>query len=186
MNRQQAMKLLGITQEDDEREIKRKYHKMISRFHPDSLNEVGEAHIQRAQEINEAYRILSQSDSREMQNAYGTEAYGTEAHGTDNHKSGKREQHQEWSGEWNEATFIPRNIYLHYSMNLSEEERKEAQGKLYYQAACGKYMWDPEEEDFALFLTSIRHAAAVLLERTENAVNAEDLSSVPDCWFWIP
>ena len=50
MNRQQAMKLLGITQEDDEREIKRKYHKMISRFHPDSLNEVGEAHIQRAQE----------------------------------------------------------------------------------------------------------------------------------------
>ena len=163
MNTQDAIELLGIVPEDDEREIKRKYHKMISRFHPDSLNEVREAHIQRAQEINEAYRILSQSDSREMQNAYGTEAYGTEAHGTDNHKSGKREQHQEWSGEWNEATFIPRNIYLHYSMNLSEEERKEAQGKLYYQAACGKYMWDPEEEDFALFLTSIRHAAAVLL-----------------------
>lgn len=180
MNTQDAIELLGIVPEDDEREIKRKYHKMISRFHPDSLNEVGEAHIQRAQEINEAYRILSQSDSREMQNVYGTEVYGTEAHGTDNHKSGKREQHQEWFGEWNEAAFIPRNIYLHYSMNLSEEERKEAQGKLYYQAACGKYMWDPEEEDFALFLTSIRHAAAVLLERTENAVNAEDLSSVPD------
>ena len=180
MNTQDAIELLGIAPEDDEREIKRKYHKMISRFHPDSLNEVREAHIQRAQEINEAYRILSQSDSREMQNVYGTEVYGTEAHGADNHKSGKREQHQEWSGEWNEAAFIPRNIYLHYSMNLSEEERKEAQGKLYYQAACGKYMWDPEEEDFALFLTSIRHAAAALLERTENAVNAEDLSSVPD------
>lgn len=90
MNTQDAIELLGIVPEDDEREIKRKYHKMISRFHPDSLNEVREAHIQRAQEINEAYRILSQSDSREMQNAYGTEAYGTEAHGTDNHKSGKR------------------------------------------------------------------------------------------------
>ena len=51
MNLQQAMKLLGITQEDDEREIKRKYHKMISRFHPDSLNKAGAAHIQRAQEI---------------------------------------------------------------------------------------------------------------------------------------
>ena len=79
MNTQDAIELLGIVPEDDEREIKRKYHKMISRFHPDSLNEVREAHIQRAQEINEAYRILSQSDSREMQNAYGTEAYGTEA-----------------------------------------------------------------------------------------------------------
>ena len=74
MNTQDAIELLGIVPEDDEREIKRKYHKMISRFHPDSLNEVREAHIQRAQEINEAYRILSQSDSREMQNAYGTEA----------------------------------------------------------------------------------------------------------------
>ena len=67
MNTQDAIELLGIVPEDDEREIKRKYHKMISRFHPDSLNEVREAHIQRAQEINEAYRILSQSDSREMQ-----------------------------------------------------------------------------------------------------------------------
>ena len=52
MNTQDAIELLGIVPEDDEREIKRKYHKMISRFHPDSLNEVGEAHIQRAQEIN--------------------------------------------------------------------------------------------------------------------------------------
>ena len=45
MNTQDAIELLGIVPEDDEREIKRKYHKMISRFHPDSLNEVGEAHI---------------------------------------------------------------------------------------------------------------------------------------------
>ena len=51
MNTQDAIELLGIAPEDDEREIKRKYHKMISRFHPDSLNEVGEAHIQREQEI---------------------------------------------------------------------------------------------------------------------------------------
>ena len=175
MNLQQAMTLLGVTQKDDEREIKRKYHKMISRFHPDSLNEVGEAHIQRSQEINEAYRILCQSDKWEMKSGQGTEA-----HGTDNHRYGKREQRQEWSGELNEAAFIPRNIYLHYSMNLSEEERKEAQGKLYYQAAQGKYMWDPEEEDFTLFLTSLRHATAALLERTENAVNSEDLSCMPD------
>ena len=67
MNTQDAIELLGIVPEDDEREIKRKYHKMISRFHPDSLNEVGEAHIQRAQEINEAYRILSQSERKFME-----------------------------------------------------------------------------------------------------------------------
>ena len=60
MNTQDAIELLGIVPEDDEREIKRKYHKMISRFHPDSLNEVGEAHIQRAQEIN-AERIWNGS-----------------------------------------------------------------------------------------------------------------------------
>ena len=111
MNRQQAMKLLGITQEDDEREIKRKYHKMISRFHPDSLNEAGEAHIQRAQEINEAYRILSQSDSREMQNVYGTETHGTEAHGTDNHRSGKRAYSQAGASRVGKEGSIRRKPY---------------------------------------------------------------------------
>lgn len=175
MNTQEAMELLGINPEDDEREIKRKYHKMISRFHPDSLDEVGEVHIQRAQEINEAYRILSQNDGLGMKRGHGTEAHNADMYG-----SGKREQWKEWSGELNEAAFVPRNIYLHYSMNLSEEERKEAHGKLYYQAAYGKYMWDPEEEDFTLFLTSLRHATAALLERTENSLNIEDLSRVPD------
>ena len=58
--------------------LSRDSHKMISRFHPDSLNEVGEAHIQRAQEINEAYRILCQSDKWEMKSGQGTEAHGAE------------------------------------------------------------------------------------------------------------
>ena len=47
MNTQDAIELLGIVPEDDEREIKRKYHKMISRFHPTSIQRVGYADSKR-------------------------------------------------------------------------------------------------------------------------------------------
>lgn len=53
MNLQQARELLGINQDDDEREIKRKYHKMISLFHPDSVdvNEQDGEYIRHAQKL---------------------------------------------------------------------------------------------------------------------------------------
>ena len=59
MNTQEARKILGVFQGDDSREIKRKYHKMISLFHPDSVSDPGTENIRHAQEINEAYRILN-------------------------------------------------------------------------------------------------------------------------------
>lgn len=59
MNTQEAMKILGVIPGDDSREIKRKYHKLISLFHPDSFSNSGTENIHQAQEINEAYRVLS-------------------------------------------------------------------------------------------------------------------------------
>ena len=170
MNIQQAIELLGVRQEDDEREIKRKYHKMISQFHPDSLSDSKAGDIQLAQEINEAYRVLSQRENQI--NAKNTSA-------GENQKSSAGKKQHEWSGEQNEGAFTARNIYMHYSMNLSEEEKKTASEKLFYQVARGKYMWDPGEEDFTLFLTSLRHASADLLEKTETKTNVE-LSAVPN------
>lgn len=171
MNIQQAIRLLGILPEDDERELKRKYHKLISQFHPDSLNDSGKENDHLAQEINEAYRVLSQSGEwRDQYIKKNDAAY--------QRHDGVREP-QKWSGEQNKGAFIPRNIYLHYSMELSEEARKAATEKMFYQAARGRYMWDPEEEDFPLFLTSLRHASAELLEKIETNLDI-DLSSVPD------
>ena len=169
MNTKEAMTLLEIAPEDDEREIKRKYHKMISRFHPDSLSESETENIHLAQEINEAYRVLSQSGNRAD---------------IKNKGNGKRQnptngKQQKWNSDQNEAAFVARNIYMHYGMNFSEEEKKTAPEQLFYQVTCGKYMWDPKEEDFTLFLTSLRHISADLLEQAEIGTEVE-LSAVPD------
>ncbi len=70
--------------------------------------------------------------------------------------------------------FYTGNIYLHYSMNLSEARtKKEAQGKLYYpngpvENICGIR----RKRISALFLTVFVMQPQPL--RTENAVNAED------------
>jgi hypothetical protein len=76
-------------------------------------------------------------------------------------KTGKKKS--EWMGEVNENAFSARSIYLYYSMENAE--------KLYYQAARGKYMWDPGEEDFHLFLSSIHHLSKEILEKSEKNVS---------------
>lgn len=58
-------------------------------------------------------------------------------------------------------------------------EKTVSTESMYYKIARGKYMWEPEEEDFTLFLTSIRHASSELLERTENEVT-ENISGLQD------
>lgn len=65
-----------------------------------------------------------------------------------------------WQGIVNEGAFTDRNIYLYYSMETEQEQP-------YYRITRGKYMWNPDEEEFELFLISIRHAAKELLEKTE-------------------
>ena len=185
MNLQQASELLGINQDDDEREIKRKYHKMISLFHPDSVdvNEQDGEYIRRAQEINEAYRILSQNGKAQRTKgaaaAHNPRKQRQPNQEAQNPNTRSQNAQNQWSTDVNEGAFTARNIYMHYSMDLSQEEKAASAEKLFYQAARGKYMWDPEEEDFSLFLTSIRHASADVLEQIENTASV-DLTAIPD------
>ena len=45
--------------------------------------------------------------------------------------------------------------------------KPESETPLYYKAARGRYYWNPEEEAFSLFLTSLHHASKELLEQAE-------------------
>lgn len=177
MNRQQAMELLGILPGDDSRELKRKYHKMISRFHPDAASDQSEEMIRRAQEINEAYRIL--------RTVFGTETEKSPNIWTVNPGSERNRTASDgktpWSANLNPEAFLPRNIYVYYAMDVTEEEKRRATENLFYQVARGKYIWDPKDEDFPLFLTSIRHATQELLEKAEGVTKKElqiDLSDI--------
>ena len=141
MDLEQAKRILNISAEDDVTAIKKKYRRLIGRHHPDAIGSDRPEHRRRAQDINEAYDLLKKSG--------GSYASARSV--------------QEWQGTINERAFSDRNIYLYYTLEISEK-------KPYYQMARGKYMWDPDEEDFELFLTSIHHAVKELLEKTEEKV----------------
>lgn len=140
MDIDQAREILDVSEEDDASAVKKKYHQLMGRHHPDAVGSDSPEYISRAQKINEAYHLLRK----------------------ENFGAGKRSSRRiKWTADVNEKAFCERNIYLYYSM-------ENAQG-LYYKAARGKYMWDPKEEDFSLFLVSIRCASAELLERAEES-----------------
>lgn len=147
MDLKEAGRILDISECDNINEIKRKYRRLMGRFHPDALGSESPEHIRRAQEINEAYRILKKSRGNKI-------------------ASGNSRQNAEWMSEKNENAFCPRNIYLYYSMETEA-------GKLYYKTARGKYMWDPDEEEFYLFIASLSHAAKELLEQVEEKASFE-------------
>ena len=61
MSLTRARALLSITEEDDLASLKKKYHRLMSACHPDALGSDRPEHLRRAQEINEAYRLLEEA-----------------------------------------------------------------------------------------------------------------------------
>ncbi len=180
----QAVEILALEAEDDFETAKKKYRKLMGQFHPDAAGaekpeHVRQEYVRRAQEINEAYRVIRevwerdeweriQSVCLEMTEGPVSGRSGPNTSGI--WDSGKcRSRRAAESTFWrpyqnskvNEAAFCERNIYCHYSM------KTEVETPLYYKAARGRYYWNPEEEAFSLFLTSLHHASKELLEQAE-------------------
>ena len=63
-------KVLGVSKSADQSEIKKAFRKAARKYHPD-LNPNDEAAEARFKEINEAYEVLSDPDSRRKYDAYG-------------------------------------------------------------------------------------------------------------------
>lgn len=173
MNLQQARRTLGITPEDDKTAIKKKYRRLMGQFHPDAqtADHVGAAgasdSIRKAQEINEAYEYLKKhttvfqrSDAKPK--GTGSRRPGGTGTGAESIWKDRPPKKPQWTGKCNVKAFCERNVYLRYSMDVAENT-----DKLYYQAARGRFLWDPETEDFALFVTSLHHATKKLLEQAE-------------------
>ena len=144
MNLTEARHLLSITEKDDLHTLKKKYHRLMSECHPDSLGSERPEHVERAQKINEAYRILK---------------CHPQAFAPAEERTVRRKQ-PVFTGEVNERAFRERKVYLYYSMEVEEAHP-------YYQAAKGKYLWNPKEEDFRLFLISIHELVKELLGDSE-------------------
>lgn len=137
MTIEQAKLILGITEEDNARTAKIKFRRLIGKYHPDVAGEVHAEYQEQAQKINAAYTFLKNKDF-----------------------FAEKEETIFWNAKINEAAFTARNIYAPYHMDIDS-------GGLYQTAAYGKYMWDPDEEEFEFFLRSILHATKGLLDEVE-------------------
>lgn len=141
MNLEQARRILQISAQDDIVTVKKQYRRLIGRYHPDAVGSDQPEHVRQAQEINAAYHAVMKS--RRISSP------------------GKGEK--TWQGVVNEKAFCDRDIYQYYSLEVEESGERQP----FYRAARGRYMWDPEEEEFELFLISIRQAMKALLDGVE-------------------
>ena len=72
--------VLGVEKSATESEIKKAYHKLAKKYHPDVNPGNAEAEV-KFKEVNEAYAVLSDSDKRAKYDAYGHAAFDPAAGG---------------------------------------------------------------------------------------------------------
>lgn len=65
-------KVLGVSRDESQDEIKKSYKKLAKKYHPD-LNADDEVAEQRFKEISEAYSVLGDEEKRELYDKYGHE-----------------------------------------------------------------------------------------------------------------
>lgn len=145
MTLKEAYKILGVSKENSDREIKAKYKKLLIMYHPDSdpLGKRDPADDDRIRQVIEAYKKIRESDG---ETCYDTYEFT-------------------WDAFINNGAFAERNIYFQFKMYdealpLSKMSR-------------GKYVWDPDMEEFPLFTKSV-------LEACKEVMADHDVPATPD------
>lgn len=147
MTQKEAAAILGVEITEDSADIKKKYHELIRRIHPDVSPGDREAHL-RTLRINEAYTCLIKSErKKEKQQKRQQE---------------KRRKQEEmlWDAPLNPYAYASREIY-----HEVEDENGEHIGE--FVLTKGKYFWDSELEDYRMFLLSIRKLSDFLVQQKE-------------------
>ncbi len=150
MKYEEARAIFGSDIDDDEKEIKNKYRKLMQRYHPDA--HTGDADDLKHAEamailINEAYNILKNE----------------KMHGSEQLKRYR------WPGRVNKHALYERDIFM-----TVEDSRNRRLGS--FKIARGKYVWDPDLEDFDMFVSSVMDLARELLNQTEQKKNTSGVN----------
>ncbi len=130
MTLKEAYKILGASQEDSDREIKAKYKKLLIMYHPDSdpNRERAPEDDEKIRIVIEAYKKIRESEGKPFYDAYEFT----------------------WDAFENKQAFAARNIYFQFRM--FDEELPLS------KMARGKFVWDPDMEEFRLFSKSVLEA----------------------------
>ncbi len=137
MNKSQARKILGLDGTEDEKEVKKKYRKLMHKNHPDSN---GSDDSEVAAKINTAYELIMKSlDSGEKKTTVK-----------------RRPKAKTWNAKENKNAYCARPIF-------HEVEDLEGNNIGTIEIDRGKYIWSKDEE-FSLFLKSLYETSKELLD----------------------
>ena len=150
MNKSQARKILGLDGTEDEKEIKKKYRKLMHENHPDSG---GTENSEAAAKINTAYELIMKSfgDVKKKKSTIKT-----------------KPKAKTWNARENKNAYCVRPIF-------HEVEDLEGNSIGTIEIARGKYIWSRDEE-FSLFLKSLYETSKELLDNARPSLFFE----VPD------
>ena len=130
MTLKEAHKILGVSKENTDREIKAKYKKLLIMYHPDSdpTRERAPEDDEKIRQVIEAYKKIRESEGEPYFEPYEFT----------------------WDAFENKRAFSERNIFFQF--------------KIYDEAlppskmARGRFVWDPDMEEFPLFAKSVLEA----------------------------
>ncbi|ADL35437.1 DnaJ-like protein [Butyrivibrio proteoclasticus B316] len=130
MTLKEAYKTLGASEQDDDREIKAKYKKLLIMYHPDSdpTRKRNSEDDEKIRQVIEAYKKIKESEGQPIFDTYEFT----------------------WDAFENKAAFSERNIYVQFKMYDEELPLSKM--------ARGRFVWDPDMEEFRLFSKSVLEA----------------------------
>ncbi len=130
MTLKEAYKTLGASKQDGNREIKAKYKKLLIMYHPDSdpTRKRNSEDDEKIRQVIEAYKKIKESEGQPIFDTYEFT----------------------WDAFENKAAFSERNIYVQFKMYDEELPLSKM--------ARGRFVWDPDMEEFRLFSKSVLEA----------------------------
>lgn len=145
MTLKDAYKVLGASKEDSDREIKTKYKKLLIMYHPDSdpTRKRAPEDDEKIRQVIEAYKKIKESEGQSVFETYEFT----------------------WDAFENRNAIAARNIYFQFKMYDEELPLSKM--------ARGKFVWDPDMEEFRLFSKSV-------LEACKEVITDHDIMPTPD------
>ena len=130
MTLKEAYKILGVSKENSEREIKARYKKLLIMYHPDSdpTRKRAPEDDEKIRQVIEAYRKIRESEGQTFYETYEFT----------------------WDAMENKAAFAERNIFFQF--RIYDEALPPS------KMARGRFVWDPDMEEFSLFAKSVLEA----------------------------
>ncbi len=150
MNITEAYRILGASRSDDENSIKKKYKRLLFLHHPDSKSHRGDASDdEMITKVIEAYKVVRENLEIETDSS----------------------DDWDWEAAINTDAFCDRAVYVQYRIYDDEDLPLS-------KVAEGKYIWDPDLEDFPFFAKSVLEAAKDVVSSAEKMLSTDILMEV--------